>query len=79
MSTRNGFLSGDRKKLKALWLCVLPIAIPLTAGCSPVLEATRPTPIDLGHFRPGQTHDSVTEEIGTPQGATAEADGASCD
>jgi hypothetical protein len=53
--------------------------LPLIAGCSPVLEATRPTPIDLSHFRPGQTHDSVTEEIGTPQGASAEADGASCD
>ncbi|HVN89030.1 MAG TPA: hypothetical protein VMT61_04370 [Candidatus Binataceae bacterium] len=54
-------------------------ALDLLTGCSPVLEATRPNPVDLTQFRPGQSHDSVIETVGTPKGTLKEADGSSCD
>ncbi len=54
-------------------------AIGLLTGCSPVLEATRPNPVDLTQFRPGQSHDSVLEEVGTPTARIKEADGSACD
>jgi poly(3-hydroxybutyrate) depolymerase len=43
------------------------------------MEATRPTPVDLSKFAPGQSRDSIVEQVGTPSGTTREADGASCD
>jgi hypothetical protein len=48
-------------------------------GCSVYMEATRPTPVDLAQFQPGDTHDSVVERLGTPRSTANEADGASCD
>jgi hypothetical protein len=43
------------------------------------MEATRPTPVDLAQFHPGQSRDNVREEVGAPQGNANEADGAACD
>jgi len=43
------------------------------------MEATRPTPVDLSKFEPGQSRDTVVEQLGIPKGTTPEADGASCD
>src|SRR6266851_3574678 len=49
------------------------------SGCSVYMEATRPTPVDLSKFEPGQSRDNVVEQLGTPKGTTREADGVSCD
>lgn len=60
--------------------CALLLLQNLTlAGCSVYMEATRPTPVDLAKFQPGDTHDSVVERLGTPRSTASEADGASCD
>jgi hypothetical protein len=48
-------------------------------SCSVYMESTRPTPVDLSEFEPGQTRDSVLERLGSPQGTVTESDGASCD
>ncbi len=51
----------------------------LTASCSPVLEATRPTPTDLAQFQAGDSRDSVIERLGAPLTTNNGSDGASCD
>jgi hypothetical protein len=48
-------------------------------GCSVVMEATRPTPVNLSQFDPGESRDEVISVIGTPTGSTNASDGASCD
>ncbi len=48
-------------------------------GCSVYMEATRPTPVDLTEYQPGQTRDSVLERLGPPDGSAKESDGADCD
>jgi hypothetical protein len=51
----------------------------VAASCSVYMESTRPTPVDLSQFGPGQTRDSVLERLGSPEQTVAESDGASCD
>lgn len=58
------------------------LMLPATAtlqGCSVYMESTRPTPVDLSQFQPGETRDSVVERLGTPASVASETDGASCD
>jgi hypothetical protein len=65
---------------QALIGCALLLLQNLTlGGCSVYMEATRPTPVDLAQFQPGDAHDSVVERLGTPRSTANEADGASCD
>jgi hypothetical protein len=49
------------------------------AGCSPVMEVTRPTPTDLSQFQTGEPRDSVVGSLGNPITTYTEHDGASCD
>jgi hypothetical protein len=48
------------------------------SACGPVMEATRPDPVDITQFVPGQKRISILAEIGNP--VATSADGAnSCD
>ena len=49
------------------------------SGCSVYLEATRPTPVDLEKFHPGDSRSSVTQELGSPVTTSKGAGGTSCD
>ena len=49
------------------------------SGCSVYMEATRPSPIDLEKFRPGDSRTSVMEELGSPVDTSKGAGGDSCD
>jgi hypothetical protein len=49
------------------------------SGCSVYMEATRPTPVDLGKFQPGDSRSSVTQELGLPVSTSKGATGTSCD
>ena len=51
----------------------------LIAGCSVVMEATRPAPVRLAQFDPGESRDDVVAKLGEPVSTTTDADGASCD
>ena len=61
-----------RLKYIVLLLCVL-------SGCSVYMEATRPSPIDLGKFHPGDSRASVTDQLGAPVTSSTGAGGTSCD
>jgi hypothetical protein len=59
-------------------------SIALLAGlslcsCSPVLEATRPAPVDLARFTPGEPRTAIMDTLGTPQGGSAAQGDRSCD
>jgi hypothetical protein len=49
------------------------------SGCSVYMEATRPTPVDLAKFNPGDSRSSVTQELGSPLSTSKGAGGTSCD
>jgi hypothetical protein len=49
------------------------------SGCSVYMEATRPTPVDLAKFQPGESRSSVTQELGLPVTTSKGATGTSCD
>jgi hypothetical protein len=51
----------------------------LIAGCSVVMEATRPAPVRLAQFDPGESRDGVVAQLGEPISTTTDADGSSCD
>jgi hypothetical protein len=57
----------------------LLLAITGSAGCSVLMESTRPTPVNLSQFDPGESRDEVVSVIGAPTGSTNASDGASCD
>jgi hypothetical protein len=65
-------------KPSGIWL-FLTITLVWLGACSPVLEATRPTPTDLGQFQTGAARDSVVERLGPPLTSRTEPDGANCD
>lgn len=50
----------------------------LMAGCSPVMEVTRPTPVDTSQFAVGESRLQVVEAIGAPT-ASVKDGGQSCD
>jgi hypothetical protein len=62
-------------------LMALGFGLGMTAlpGCSVYMESTRPTPVDLSQFQPGDARDLVVERLGTGRSTTKESDGASCD
>lgn len=47
-------------------------------GCSPVMEATRPTPVDTSQFAVGESRVQVVEAIGAPTASVKNGD-QSCD
>jgi hypothetical protein len=51
----------------------------LIAGCSVVMEASRPAPVRLAQFNKGESRDAVVAKLGQPVSTTTDADGASCD
>ena len=51
----------------------------LVSGCSVYMESTRPTPINLEKFPPGDSRTTVMEELGSPVTTSKSADGTSCD
>ncbi len=51
----------------------------LITGCSIAMEATRPAPVRLAQFDPGESRDDVVTKLGEPISTTTDADGASCD
>jgi hypothetical protein len=55
------------------------LVVCFVSGCSVVMEATRPTPVDLGKFHPGDSRSSVTQELGSPVTTSKGAGGTSCD
>jgi hypothetical protein len=66
----------SRRKNLATFLAVL-CATGL-AGCSPVMEANRPDPVDLSQFKPGQDRFDVVKVVGAPI-TTMKHEGQSCD
>lgn len=65
--------------VRGIAMATIIAGISLLQGCSVVLEATRPDPVDISQFQPGETHESVVERLGAPQSTAKESDGASCD
>jgi hypothetical protein len=51
----------------------------LVAGCSIYREANRPKPVILSKFEPGQTRDSVVEQLGQPIITEPQPNKDSCD
>lgn len=51
----------------------------IITGCSVVMEATRPAPVRLAEFPPGESRGAVMAKLGEPTTSTTDADGASCD
>lgn len=50
----------------------------LAAGCSAVMQAQRPTPVDLTQFQPGMERLQILSQLGAPV-TTAPQGGNSCD
>jgi hypothetical protein len=64
--------------MRVLTACIaIPLAVEVCA-CSPVLEATRPDPVDLNQFVPGESRINVLSELGNPVATTPDGD-RSCD
>jgi len=66
--------------MKIIRLVVLSVFCLAAASCSPVLEATRPDPVDLDQFVVGESRMNVLAELGNPV-ATQDDDNSdnSCD
>ncbi len=60
---------------QAMLALILTLAL---EGCGPVLEATRPDPVDISQFVPGETHFDVVAKLGAPI-AKVPNNGQSCD
>jgi len=63
----------------SLRLSHMLLVLCFVSGCSVVMEATRPTPVDLEKFHPGDSRSSVTQELGSPVTTSKGAGGTSCD
>jgi hypothetical protein len=61
------------------WLKYFLFVLCLTSGCSVYMEATRPTPVDLAKFTPGESRLSVLEQVGAPVTTTKDRNGSTCD
>ncbi len=62
-----------------LTVCVVLLLASWMAACSVVMEATRPTPVDLNYFQTGMTRDQVLDKLGAPDTTAIESDEESCD
>jgi len=60
---------------RAVWVL---IAMLLGCGCSPVMEATRPSPVDVGQLAVGESRAEVEAELGPPVSNVTNR-GKSCD
>lgn len=70
------------KKRQRNWvsyLRYLVLVLCIVGGCSPYMEATRPTPVDLSTFTPGESRDSIIEQTGAPVTTTKDSQGNTCD
>jgi hypothetical protein len=69
------------KTLPVHWMVVgfLTMIAGFIAGCSVAMEATRPAPVRLAQFDPGESRDDVVAKLGEPVSTTTDADDASCD
>lgn len=56
-------------------ICLSLLAL---SGCSPVMEATRPDPVDLSQFAIGESRIQIIEQIGSPTATVKDGDN-SCD
>lgn len=63
----------------SLRLRYMLLVLCFVSGCSVFMEATRPTPVDLATFHPGDSRSSVTQELGSPVSTSKGAGGTSCD
>jgi hypothetical protein len=63
----------------SLRLTHIVLVLCFVSGCSIYMEATRPTPVDLAKFQPGDSRASVMQELGTPVTTSKGAGGESCD
>jgi hypothetical protein len=54
------------------------LALLMLCACSPVMEATRPTPVDLSDFAVGESRIQVIEQLGAPTATVKDGDN-SCD
>jgi hypothetical protein len=59
-------------------LTIVSLASLASPGCSPVMEATRPTPVDTSQFAAGESRVQVVEAIGAPTANVKNTD-KSCD
>ncbi len=55
------------------------VVLCIASGCSVYMEATRPTPVDLAKFTPGESRLSVIEQVGAPVTTTRNEAGNTCD
>lgn len=55
------------------------LVVCVVSGCSIYMEATRPTPIKLAKFSPGDSRTSVMEQLGEPVTTSKGEGGARCD
>jgi hypothetical protein len=55
------------------------VVLCFVSGCSVYMEATRPTPVDLAKFHPGDSHSSITQQLGVPVTTSKGGAGTSCD
>jgi len=62
-----------------LLICTGLFLVTSMAACSPYMEATRPTPVDLNYFQTGMSRDAVLEKLGAPDNTAIESEGSSCD
>jgi hypothetical protein len=63
----------------SLRLSHILLVLCFVSGCSVYMEATRPTPVDLAKFQPGDSRSSVTQELGSPVTTSKGGGGTSCD
>lgn len=58
--------------------CAATMLCWLLSACGPVLEATRPDPVDIHQFVPGERRINVLAEVGAPVASTTD-NGNACD
>ena len=90
VSRRWRWKGGPRRIGRQIILSVAAFClITCMAGCSVLLEATKPTPccsIDMdptgpttAQLRVGEKRDAILEKLGAPESSTTESDGSNCD
>ena len=79
MGVEEKYGTTTRKELRLVKRLAPLTLILILAGCSVVMEATRPTPVDLTQFHPGESRDDVVGVIGAPTGTVASSVGEACD
>ena len=73
----NGFDTEDFL-MRVMTIAALLISL-LLSGCSVVMEATRPDPVDLSQFPVGEERNRIIEQLGAPVVASMKEGPNSCD